>query len=179
MRNNDFQKLGQRQTRNKGKSESTQAEVYTTLSTGRISKQRLPLTPLKSSSGNKRKRRADASDDSSTDDDHRDDEDYDDKYINRKLKQEGGLKRQNSKDEIDQGIQLLQALKMPFDASKSPEEIDFLIRLNTFMAERSSTYTKFSLELRDGKIAMLVKMFKKKVTVELFGINPFDKLKFS
>jgi hypothetical protein len=107
----------------------------------------LPLTPLKSTSGNKRKKRADASEESSSDNDERDDEDYDDKYINRKMKQGIGLKRQSSKEEVE----LLHALKMPIDSSKSPEELDFLIRLNTFMAERSSTYTKFAWELRDGE----------------------------
>lgn len=112
----------------------------------------MPLTPLKPTSGNKRKRKADASDESPSDDDQRDDEDYDDKYVNRKVKQETELKRQNSsKEENDQGMQMLQALKMPFDTSKSPEELDFLIRLNTFIAERSSTFTKFAWELRDGE----------------------------
>jgi hypothetical protein len=170
MRNNDFQKLGQRQTRNKRKSESTQTEVYTTLSTGRIAKQRLPLTPLKSISGNKRKRKTDASDDSSTDEDQQDDEDYDDKYFIRKIKHESGLKRQNSKEENDQEVQLLQALKLPFDTSKSPEELDFLIRLNTFMAERSSTFSKFAWELKDGKMKT-VENFKLKAF--FFSVNLF------
>lgn len=152
MRNNDFLKANHRLTRNKGKSESNQTEVYTTLS-GRVAKQRLPLSPLKSASGNKRKRKADASDESSTDDDQRDDEDYEEKYVNRKIKIESGLKRQNStKEEIDQGVQMLHLLKMPFDTSKSSEELDFLVRLNTFMAERSSTYSKFAWELRDGEL---------------------------
>lgn len=151
MKNRDFLKNSHRLTRNKGKSESAQTEVYTTLSTGRVAKQRLPLTPLKSTLTNKRKRKTDASDESSSDDDQQDDEDYEDKYVNKKIKQETGFKRQNSSKEENDQVQLLQALKMPFDASKSPEELDFLIRLNTFMAERSSTYTKFAWELRDGK----------------------------
>jgi hypothetical protein len=151
---NDHLKNSQRLTRNKRKSESVQPEVYTTLSTGRISKQRLPLTPLKSILANKRKRKTDVSEESSSDDEDQQDEDYDEpgKRFNRKLKQESGAKRQNYvKEESDYGSQLLQALQMPLDTSKSPEELDFLIRLNTFMAERASTYPKLVWELRDGK----------------------------
>lgn len=126
--------------------------MYTTLSTGRVSKQRLPLTPLKSTSTNKRKRKTEVSEESSSDDDQQD-KDYDDKYINRRLKQEGGSKRHNPvKEECNYGSQLIQALQMPLDTSKSPEELDFLIRLNTFMAERASTYPKLVWELREGKI---------------------------
>lgn len=140
------------------------SEVYTTLSTGRVSKQRMPLTPLKSIT-NKRKRKCDVSDDDSTsDDDNQQDEDYDDKYVNRKIKQEGGSKRQQSKDEAnheDVGEckslpHMLPAIQIPLDSSKSSDELDFLIRLNTFMAERSLTYPKLVWGLRDGELTELM-----------------------
>lgn len=109
------------------------------------------MTPLKSTSTNKRKNKTEVSDESSSEDD-RQDEDYDgQKYVSRKLKQENSSKRQNIvKDEIDCGSQLLQALHIPLDTSKSPEELDFLVRLNYFIAERASSYPKLA-ELRDGK----------------------------
>lgn len=149
MKNKDILKGSQRLTRNKRKSDSVTPEVYTTLSTGRVSKQRLPLTPIKPST-NKRKLKTEVSDDDgemSSDDDK--DEDYDDKYVNRKMKQEGGSKRQNSNSE--DGIQLLPAIQMRLDSTKSPDEADFLIRLNSFMAERAYAYPKIIWGLRDGK----------------------------
>lgn len=162
MKNKDIQKNNQRLTRNKIKSESAQSEIYTTLSTGRVSKQRLPLTPLKSST-NKRKRKAEMSDDeSSSDDDNQQDEDYDDKYVNRKLKQESGSKRQHSsKEDITQdegsdhkpnSSHHFPAIQIPLDSSKSSEELDFLIRLNTFMAERAYADPKLIWGLRDGEL---------------------------
>lgn len=158
MKNKDLLKGSQRQTRNKRKSDSVTPEVYTTLSTGRVSKQRLPLTPIKSTT-NKRKRKGDLSDDDaeSSPDDDQEDEDYDDKYVNRKLKQDGGSKRQNSNSEDGNErsaqtiTQLLPAIQMRLDSSKSSEEVDFLIRLNSFMAERAYAYPKIILGLKEGK----------------------------
>lgn len=162
MKNLDIHKNNQRLTRNKRKSESMPSEVFTTLSTGRVSKQRLPLTPLKSVM-NKRKRRADMSEDeSSSDDDKQQDEDYDDKYVNRKLKQDGGAKRQLSRDEsheetnesklnLSSVSHLLPAIQIPLDSSKSSEEFEFLVRLNRFMAERSMSFPKL-WGLRDGEL---------------------------
>lgn len=158
MKNKDLLKGSQRLTRNKRKSDSINPEVYTTLSTGRVSKQRLPLTPIKSLT-NKRKRKTDVSDDDaeSSSDDDQEDEDYDDKYVNRKMKQEGGNKRQNSNSEegnersLQTISQLLPAIQMRLDSSKTPEEVDFLIRLNSFMAERAYAYPKIIWGLRDGK----------------------------
>lgn len=124
------------------------------MSTGRVSKQRLPLTPIKSSI-NKRKRKAgESEDDSSSDDDNQQDEDYDDKYVNRKLKQESGTKRQSSKEEDDPNkpnYQLMPSLQIAADSTKSPDELDFLIRLNTFMADRAYAYPKLIWGLRDGE----------------------------
>lgn len=123
----------------------------------------MPLTPLKSVT-NKRKRKCDVSDDDSTsDDDNQQDEDYDDKYVNRKIKQEGGSKRQQSKDEanhedIGELPHMLPAIQIPLDSSKSSDELDFLIRLNTFMAERSLTYPKLVWGLRDGELIELIKL---------------------
>lgn len=162
VKDKDILSNNRRLTRNKRKSESVHSEIYTTLSTGRVSKQRLPLSPLKSA-GNKRKRRADESEDdaeSSTDDDNQRDEDYDDKYVNRKLKQETGMKRKPSAKEDEDGrenksalsmLNLSPALQIPLDSSKSPDELDFLIRLNTFMAERAQSYPKLVWGLRDGE----------------------------
>lgn len=182
MKSKDNQKNNQRLTRNKIKSESAQSEIYTTLSTGRVSKQRLPLTPLKSST-NKRKRKADVSEDeSSSDDDNQQDEDYDDKYVNRKLKQESGSKRQNSsKEDITQdegsdhkanSSHHLPAIQIPLDSTKSSEEVDFLIRLNTFMAERAYADPKLIYGLRDGELTKLVSehLINFFVSVNLFTI---------
>lgn len=142
-------------TRNKRKSDSGQPEIYTTLSTGRVSKQRLPLTPLKSST-NKRKRKADVSDDDeqSSSDDDQEDEDYGEKQ-SRKSKQP--LKRQSSSKDEDEDVklsphQLASLMQIPSDSSKTPEEVDFLIRLNTFMAERAYAYPKLVWGLRDGEL---------------------------
>lgn len=150
MKNKEGLKNNHRLTRNKQKSES--AEVYTTLSTGRVSKQRLPLTPIKSST-NKRKRKAgDSDDESSSDDDNQQDEDYDDKYVNRKMKQEGGTKRQSSREEDDSNkpnYQFMPSLQIAAESTKSPDELDFLIRLNTFMIDRA--YPKLIWGLRDGE----------------------------
>lgn len=122
-----------------------------------MSKQRLPLTPLKSAS-NKAKRKNEGSDeeDSSTDNDQ--DEDYNDKYIKSRLKKESGSNRSqmrhisNSEDGNDDKLGSLHFsnLKIPLEGTKSSEEVDFLIRLNTFMAERSSAYPKLIWGLRDG-----------------------------
>lgn len=157
MKNKDLLKGSQRLTRNKRKSDSVTPEVYTTLSTGRVSKQRLPLTPIKPTT-NKRKRKTDLSDDAeSSSDDDQEDEDYDDKYVNRKMKQEGGSKRQNSNSEdgnersLQTISQLLPAIQMRLDSTKSPDEVDFLIRLNSFMAERAYAYPKIIWGLRDGE----------------------------
>lgn len=156
-------KNNQRLTRNKRKSESVQSEIYTTLSTGRVSKQRLPLTPMKAVT-NKRKRKADMSDDDSSSDDDQEDEDYDDKYVNRKLKQENGSKRSHSSrdDNLhDEGVDLksishmLPTIQIPYDSSKSQEELDFLIRLNTFMSE-SLSYPKTAWGLRDGEFEKMI-----------------------
>lgn len=167
MKNKDIQRSKQRLTRNNRKSESASSEIYTTLSTGRVSKQRLPLTPLKSST-NKRKRKASISEEdeleSSSSEDNQHDEDYDDKYVNRKLKQESGSKRTHSSKEDfmhEDGIDnksnlslshLMPTIQIPLDASKSSEEVDFLIRLNTFMAERAYAYPKLVWGLQDGEI---------------------------
>lgn len=124
----------------------------------------MPLTPLKSVT-NKRKRKCDVTDDdSSSDDDNQQDEDYDDKYANRKIKQEGDFKRQQTKDGAhnhDGGdcrpSQLMQsAIQIPLDSSKSSEELEFLIRLNTFMSERSLSYPKLVWGLRDGELMKLI-----------------------
>lgn len=99
------------------------------------------------------------SDEESSSDDDQEDEDYDDKYVNRKLKQETGGKRQGSSKEDDDDHKtslqslshLFPAIQIPLDSSKSPEELDFLIRLNTYVAERSSYDTKHLHALRDGE----------------------------
>lgn len=177
MKNKDLQKNSQRLTRNKLKSESV-PEVYTTLSTGRVSKQRLPLTPIKSAI-NKRKRKADVSEDESSSDDDQQDEDYHEKYVNRKAKQESGAKRQHSRDDEDgndnkpnlASMHHLPAIQIPLDSSKSPDELDFLIRLNTFMAERAQSYPKLIWGLRDGEFA------SSKPSCDLqFLFSPFSQL---
>jgi hypothetical protein len=116
----------------------------------------LPLTPIKSIT-NKRKRKADVSDDedqdSSSDDDN--DEDYEEKYSNRKMKQESASKTKggnNVHEEMNLSMShYLQAMQIPMDSTKTPEEIDFLIRLNHFMAERSQSHPKLVWGLRDGE----------------------------
>jgi hypothetical protein len=160
MKNKHIQKNSQRLTRNKLKSESGYSEIYTTLSTGRVSKQRLPLTPLKSATNKSKRKAEDSEDDDSSSDDDRD-EDYDAKYIKTKLKKESETFRQHSRDDgnsYDEGsdgksglTQLVSTLQSPSEMTKNPEELDFLIRLNTFMAERSSAYPKLIWGLRDGK----------------------------
>lgn len=101
----------------------------------------------------------------SSDDDQRD-EDYDDKYVNRKLK-ESGSKRHSSKEDstsengndgrYNPNVQLLPAMRIPMDTSKSPEEMDFLLRFNTFMTERAYAYPKLVWNLRDGKLPFFIK----------------------
>lgn len=97
---------------------------------------------------------------SSSSDDNQQDEDYDDKYVNRKLKQESGSKRPHSSKEDfmhEDGIDhksnlshLLPAIQIPLDSSKSSDELDFLIRLNRFMADRAYAYPKLIWGLQDG-----------------------------
>lgn len=170
MKNSELLNNTQRLTRNKLKSESGCPDIYTTLSTGRVSKQRLPLTPIKSATNKKRRKAEDwEDDDSSTDDDQ--DEDYDDKYIKSKLKKEVGGNRQLSKDGTNQDDDSdgkmgltpnYSALHIPMETTKTPEELEFLIRLNTFMAERSSAYPKLIWGLRDGELhAFLIRIFLK------------------
>lgn len=96
----------------------------------------------------------------STDDDQQD-EDYDEKYVSRKGKQDSGSKRykSSSKEENYEDdnrayssiSQHLPALQLPVDSNKSSEEIEFLLRLNAFMAERARSYPKLIWGLKDGK----------------------------
>lgn len=166
MKNKDLYQSNSRLTRNKTKSEAT-PEMFTTLSTGRVSKQRLPLTPLKASTTNKRKRKSGAMDDDAETSSDDDDEDYEDKNSNKKVKQE---KRNSKSSKGDNGnedynrpftsiSQHLPMLQLPFETYKNPEEIDFLIRLNTFMAERSQSYPKLIWGLKDGNIIFSIFLY--------------------
>lgn len=171
----------QRVTRTKTKSESSTNKenqineklLYTTLSTGRVTKQRMQITPSKSTNTRKRAKNAvsDEEDESSDDeDDNEEDEDYDDKYINRKLKQESGgnssgTKRQCSsnsgnedkiKIEKDQPKSvsispMSQQIPINLDIIRSIEEQEFMARLNKFMSERAYAYPKLIWSLRDGE----------------------------
>lgn len=172
----------QRVTRTKTKSESSTNKenqineklLYTTLSTGRVTKQRMQITPSKSTTTKKRAKNnavSDEEDESSDDEDDNDeDEDYDDKYINRKLKQESGgtgsgTKRQNSsnsgnedkiKIEKDQPKSvsispISQQIPINLDIIRSIEEQEFMARLNKFMSERAYAYPKLIWSLRDGE----------------------------
>jgi hypothetical protein len=122
-----------------------------------VSKQRLPLTPLKSAS-NKTKSRNDGSDDEESSTDNDQDEDYNDKYIKSRLKKESESSKSQtrhintSEDNYDDKSVSpnYSTLKIPLEGTKSSEEVDFLVRLNTFMAERSSAYPKLIWGLRDG-----------------------------
>lgn len=169
-------------TRTKTKSESSTNKenqineklLYTTLSTGRVTKQRMQITPSKSTTTKKRAKNnavSDEEDESSDDEDDNDeDEDYDDKYINRKLKQESGgtgsgTKRQNSsnsgnedkiKIEKDQPklvsiSPMSQQIPINLDIIRSIEEQEFMARLNKFMSERAYAYPKLIWSLRDGE----------------------------
>lgn len=176
-------------TRTKTKSESSTNKenqineklLYTTLSTGRVTKQRMQITPSKSTNTRKRAKNtsavSDEEDESSDDeDDNEEDEDYDDKYINRKLKQESGgngsgTKRQNSsnsgnEDKIKIEKDLPKAVSIPplmsqqipinLDIVRSIEEQEFMARLNKFMSERAYAYPKLIWSLRDGEFILIV-----------------------
>ena len=173
----------QRVTRTKTKSESSTNKenqineklLYTTLSTGRVTKQRMQITPSKSTNTRQLAKNnsavSDEDDETSDDeDDNEEDEDYDDKYINRKLKQESGgngsgTKRQNSsnsgnedkvKIEKDQPKSvpispMSQQIPINLDIIRSIEEQEFMARLNKFMSERAYAYPKLIWSLRDGE----------------------------
>lgn len=159
--------------RAKTKSECSISEPkFTKLSTGRITKQRLQLTPdaLKPNKSKQKHLEIEYSeDDSESSDDDSDDDDYEDKYVERKMKYDGNLngsKRRSSGEDtrIPRDVKEQKELKAVYEEIKEEEPIlsvtptikdeverEFLARLNQFMSERAYPCPKqFWMGLRDG-----------------------------
>lgn len=115
-----------------------------TLQSGRVSKQRLVIPP------NKRKLEDGDSDDS---DDYYGE--YHDKSSNRKrIDPRSKVKDENEYDPaliFSATQRLFSMFQMSQNSSKSPEEISFLLRFASFVAERAHSIPKLLLGIKDGE----------------------------
>lgn len=115
-----------------------------TLQSGRVSKQRRVIPP-----SNKRKLEDGDSDDS---DDYYGE--YHDKSSNRKRLDPRKVKDENEYDPaLIYGAtqRLFSMFQMSQNSSKSPEEISFLLRFASFVAERAHSNPKLLLGIKDGE----------------------------